>query len=213
MRTTIDLPDPLFKEAKSVAALRNQTLKDVVVRALRRELRDGRSTTPRRGRPTTAFPALACKGDFVIRPTKDQLPDANLWLALLLCGHVHHAPARRWLAAHPGETLVFRRLTQLAFLRHTTNAAIMGPNVLTQARAWQEYEGLIGRDEVVFLPEPNGLEIRWRDYTKARQPAHRTWTDAYLAAFARGHGLRLVTFDRGMKKYEGTDVPVLGAGT
>lgn len=140
------------------------------------------------------------------------LPDANVWLALFLEGHVHHASAQRWLAAHPAETLVFCRLTQLAFLRHTTNPAIMGPNVFTQARAWQEYEQLIDRDEITFLPEPNGLEIRWRDYTKARQPAHRTWTDAYLAAFARGHGLRLVTFDRGFSRYEGTDVLVLTGG-
>ncbi len=137
------------------------------------------------------------------------LPDANLWLALFLDGHVHSAVARRWLVAHPGETLVFCRLTQLAFLRHTTNPAIMGPNVLTQAQAWQEYERLMDREEVVFLPEPDGIEIRWRDYTKAKQPAHQTWTDAYLAAFARGHGLRLVTFDQAMRKYEGTDVLVL----
>lgn len=137
------------------------------------------------------------------------LPDANVWLALFLTGHVHHAAARRWLAADPGEALVFCRLTQLAFLRHTTNPAIMGPHVLTQARAWQEYERLIDREEVVFLPEPNGVEIRWRDYTRSRQSAHQAWADAYLAAFAQGHGLRLVTFDRGMLKYEGADVLVL----
>ncbi len=140
------------------------------------------------------------------------MPDANLWLALFLDGHAQNAAARRWLAAHPGETLVFCRLTQLAFLRHTTNPAIMGPHVLTQARAWREYERLIDGDEIIFLPEPNGIEIRWRDYTRTNQPAHQTWTDAYLAAFARGHGLRLVTFDRAMRKYEGTDVLVLESG-
>lgn len=75
MRTTIDLPDSLFKEVKAVAALRDQSLKEIVIKALRRELRDGRSTTPRRGKRTAAFPQLACKGDFVIRPTKEQLDD------------------------------------------------------------------------------------------------------------------------------------------
>lgn len=31
-------------------------------------------------------------------------------------------------------------------------------------------------------------------------------TEAYLAAFARGHGLRLATFDRGMTRHAGVDV-------
>jgi hypothetical protein len=75
MRTTIDLPDTLFREAKAVAALRDQSLKDIVVRALRRELRDGRSTRSRGRRRSKAFPTLACKGDFVIQPTKEQLDD------------------------------------------------------------------------------------------------------------------------------------------
>jgi len=78
MRTTIDLPDPLFKEAKSAAALRGQSLKDMVVVALRRELRHGRATPAGRARAKrSAFPVLACKGDFVINPTPEQLND---WL-------------------------------------------------------------------------------------------------------------------------------------
>ena len=137
------------------------------------------------------------------------LPDANLWLALFVEGHAHHAVARRWLTAHSRETLAFCRITQLAFLRHTTNPAIMGPHVLTQARAWIEYEGLLSREEVIFLPEPDGFEIRWREYSRTNRSAHQTWTDAYPAAFARGHGLRLVTFDRGMAGFTGTDVLVL----
>ncbi len=78
MRTTIDLPDPLFKEAKSAAALRGQSLKEIVVTALRRELRHGRAHSGSRGRSNrNKFPVLACKGDFVINPTPEQLDD---WL-------------------------------------------------------------------------------------------------------------------------------------
>ena len=134
------------------------------------------------------------------------LPDANVWLALFLAKHAAHGAARRWLAERRGAPLFFCRVTQMAFLRHLTTAAIMGPNVLTQAAAWREYERLLARDEVGFLPEPNGLEIRWRDYTQQRLPAAKLWTDAYLAAFAQGHGLQLVTFDRGFGKFQGTDV-------
>lgn len=137
------------------------------------------------------------------------LPDANVWLALFLPAHVHHAAARRWLAGQPGQPLVFCRVTQMAFLRHLTTAAIMGPNVLTQAAAWREYERLLARDEVGFLGEPDGVELRWRDYTQLPQPAVQLWTDAYLAAFAQGHGLRLLTFDADLRRYAAIELVVL----
>jgi hypothetical protein len=38
MRTTIDLPDPLFRRAKALAAVRGSSLKDLVVRAVEREV-------------------------------------------------------------------------------------------------------------------------------------------------------------------------------
>ena len=75
IRTTIDLPGPLLREAKAVAALRGQLLKEVVVTALRHELRDGRATPGCRKVRKAAFPKLACKGDFLIQPTKEQLDD------------------------------------------------------------------------------------------------------------------------------------------
>jgi len=38
MRTTIDLPDDLFRKTKATAALRGSTMKDLVVRAIEREV-------------------------------------------------------------------------------------------------------------------------------------------------------------------------------
>ena len=38
MKTTLDLPDDLLREAKVVAARRKTTLKDLVTRSLRREI-------------------------------------------------------------------------------------------------------------------------------------------------------------------------------
>lgn len=38
MRTTIDLPDALFRRTKAVAALRGSSMKDLIVRAIEREL-------------------------------------------------------------------------------------------------------------------------------------------------------------------------------
>jgi len=44
MKTTLELPDPLFRKAKATAAARGQSLKDFVTEALRDKL-----TSPRSG--------------------------------------------------------------------------------------------------------------------------------------------------------------------
>lgn len=41
MRTTIDLPDTLFRKTKATAALRGSTMKELIVRALEREVANG----------------------------------------------------------------------------------------------------------------------------------------------------------------------------
>ncbi len=47
MKTTIEIPDPLFRKAKSKAAERGQTLKQLVAEALREKLRAGAGQSPR----------------------------------------------------------------------------------------------------------------------------------------------------------------------
>jgi hypothetical protein len=38
MRTTIDVPDPLFRKTKAAAALRGEPMKELIIRALEREI-------------------------------------------------------------------------------------------------------------------------------------------------------------------------------
>lgn len=45
MKTTIEIPDPLFRKAKSKAAERGQTLKELVTEALQEKLAAGASPT------------------------------------------------------------------------------------------------------------------------------------------------------------------------
>ncbi len=49
MRTTVDLPDDLFRRTKALAALHGDSLKDVLVRAVEREV--NRSGQEQAGRP------------------------------------------------------------------------------------------------------------------------------------------------------------------
>ncbi len=137
------------------------------------------------------------------------LPDVNVWLALAAAGHVHHDIAQSWVAGRSAHPLIFCRITQMALLRHLTTAAIMGIDVCTQKLAWRIYDGALVRAGTHFLSEPPTLESVWRARTALDQPASKRWTDLYLAAFAHGHGLRLVTFDQGFKRLPEIEVLVL----
>jgi hypothetical protein len=50
MRTTVDLPDSLFRKTKAVAALRGSSMKDLIVQALDREVTGRAATEPKRRR-------------------------------------------------------------------------------------------------------------------------------------------------------------------
>lgn len=56
MRTTVDLPDPVFKQLKAVAALRGTTLKQLLICAVERELRSAK-----RPNKTAKFPLVPSK--------------------------------------------------------------------------------------------------------------------------------------------------------
>ena len=56
MRTTIDLPDPVFRRLKAAAALQGTSLKDLILRAVEKELTGART---KRGR--IRFPLIRSK--------------------------------------------------------------------------------------------------------------------------------------------------------
>jgi len=55
VRTTVDLPDPLFRELKAVAARRGESLKSVIRAAVESEIRKAEGKTGRR----VKFPLLS----------------------------------------------------------------------------------------------------------------------------------------------------------
>ena len=86
------------------------------------------------------------------------LCDSNVWLALALSRHAHHAVARQWFeAVEDPSSVFFCRATQQTFLRLLTNAAVLSPYgdpPLTNRQAWEAYESLLA-DDVSFT---NDLE-------------------------------------------------------
>lgn len=143
------------------------------------------------------------------------LCDVNIWLALALSGHVHHAAAREWLdTIDEPASVLFCRSTQQALLRLLTNASVLaayGNAPLTNTAAWDVYEAFTGDDRVELrIDEPAGLEARWKSLARRDAASPKLWMDAYLAAFALAEGSRLVTTDRAFRQFDGLDPLVLG---
>jgi uncharacterized protein len=142
-------------------------------------------------------------------PSSTDLLDANVWLALAAEAHVHHRRATAYWQQEAARIVGFCRLTQLAFLRHLTNRTIMGDHVLAPASAWNKCRDFLAVPEVRFLAEPAGLDPLLGQMCRAGWTSPNLWTDAYLAAFAKCAGLRLVTFDNGFAKFPGLELLIL----
>jgi toxin-antitoxin system PIN domain toxin len=140
--------------------------------------------------------------------SKTCLADVNVWLALAVERHEHHPVARRWFLSRGEEGATFCRVTQMGFLRLLTNRTAMGEEVLDPLEAWEGYQQLRRDWRVGFAAEPAGMEAAWLELMKSGAPA-RSWTDAYLAAFAASHGYTLTSFDRGFRRWESLRLELL----
>ena len=137
------------------------------------------------------------------------LLDANVWLALAAEAHSHHEPARAYWEKRAAPVAAFCRITQMTFLRLLTNKTVMAGNVLPPSAAWTKVAEFLALPEVQFLSEPHGLEETWRAFAQTGRLSPNLWTDAYLAAFAKCAGLRLVTFDKGFSRFEDLNCLIL----
>ncbi len=143
------------------------------------------------------------------------LCDSNVWLALALSKHLHHAAVREWLETIEATASVsFCRATQQTFLRLLTNAAVLRPYgnpPLTNRLAWKAYDALLADDRIVLrAEEPAGLETRWKQFALRDTASPKLWMDAYLAGFALAGGYRMVTTDAAFKQFRGLNLELLG---
>lgn len=134
------------------------------------------------------------------------LYDTNVWLALVFPAHAHHGAARALFAeASARSPACFCRATQQGFLRLAVTPAILKAcraDDLTNADALNVHDSLMRMPRVVFMEEPPGLQARWHRLASMPSASPKVWMDAYLAAFAIGHKMELVTLDSGFRRYE-----------
>ena len=134
------------------------------------------------------------------------LPDVNVWLALSVPDHPHHQRARAFWYEESGRELAFCRVTALGLVRLSTHPTVMGGQPLTVAQAWQAYSAYRQLPEVTLAAEPEGCEQQLEAWATAGDFPPRLWTDAYLAAFAKAGGFRLVTLDRDFTRFRGLEL-------
>lgn len=142
------------------------------------------------------------------------LCDSNVWLALALSRHAHHAVACEWLEGMKAAgSVFFCRATQQTLLRLLTNAAVLGPYgnpPLTNQQAWDAYEAFLADDRIAFrAQEPAGMEAHWKRFALRTTASPKLWMDAYLAAFALTCDYRMVSTDAAFKQYDGLDLELL----
>lgn len=118
---------------------------------------------------------------------KPCLVDVNVWLALLVRQHEHHALVGHWFA----------------------NRSLMHDHAIPVSAGWDIVAKLLEDERVEFLAEPPGMDEVMPDLLRYRAPTAQLVSDSYLAAFAIASGLSLVTLDRGFRQSRGLDVNIL----
>lgn len=124
------------------------------------------------------------------------LLDANVLLALAWPNHQHHVAAQRWLRAEAAEGWATCALTQLAFIRLSSNPAYSSAAVTPKAAA----------QLLAQLTRAKGHQF-WKDISAAapslyaRAEGHRQVNDAYLVALAARRRGRVVTFDAPLRAH------------
>ncbi|MGH8727045.1 MAG: TA system VapC family ribonuclease toxin [Burkholderiales bacterium] len=124
------------------------------------------------------------------------LLDVNLLIALAWPQHVHHSIAQTWFARASRHSWATCPLTQLAFVRISSN-----PKIIPEAVSPRDAAKLL--KAVSRLPR----HVFWNDdlsvldlklFESLALAGHRQVTDAYLLELVKKHDGRLATLDKGV---------------
>ncbi len=143
------------------------------------------------------------------------LIDTNVWIAATFPSHPFHLTAQQVLQqATPTEPAVFCRSTQQSFLRLATTPTLLkayGAQGLTNRDALLALSALQALPQVCEREELPGVLLLWHRLASLDTASPKVWMDAYLAAFAIGSGLRMLTLDRDFNNFvsQGLDLNLL----
>ena len=124
------------------------------------------------------------------------LLDVNVLIALAWPVHIHHTVAHDWIERQGHLSWATCPLTQLAFVRISSNAKIISGAVSPRAavQALAEILALTGH---VFWPD--NLQVgNLASFSSRTFVGHRQVTDAYLLELAKHQNGKLATLDAGL---------------
>lgn len=128
------------------------------------------------------------------------LPDVNVWLALVDENHIHHRRARTYWQNQSGPEIAFCRVTTLAFLRLSTHPKVLS-RPLTSDEAWDIYQRYRLDTQVGFVADSPEIDSSFMALSRGADFPHHLWTDGYLAALACYRSCRIVSFDSDFKRF------------
>lgn len=123
------------------------------------------------------------------------LLDVSTCLTGFWAGHVHHEKTRAWLDAAQDDSLGICRIVHLGWLRHLTNPAVLGGDVLTRRAAWNFAASILADSRFGWIEEPEEIDTHFATYAAQNDRSHKFWTDDYLAALALAGGHSFATLD------------------
>ena len=143
------------------------------------------------------------------------LLDVNVLIALAWPLHVHHVISHAWFESVGQQSWATCPLTQLAFVRISSNAKIISTAVSPRA-AVQALSDMVALAGHVFWPDD--LQVNdLASFTSNALVGHRQVTDAYLIELAKRHKGKVATLDAGLadllpQAERGRFVAFIGAG-
>ena len=129
------------------------------------------------------------------------LPDLNVWRALVTPDHFHHQQALNYWEQQAAEQVHFCTVTALGLVRLLSQPKLMGPAVKTTHEASALLQALCQQPgESLAIPARDGWDM-FDQLMREGNLSARLGTDSYLAALAISNGWRFVSFDRDFERF------------
>lgn len=138
------------------------------------------------------------------------LPDNNVLINAIRREAPHHARAKQWLedTLNQGQAVRLFPTVEAGFIRVVTHPGIFDPPTPPE-EAWRFLEILCAAPTVESIAWTPASRQRWAGLCTKLDLAGNDCNDALLAAVAIERKLRLVSFDKGFRRFPGLDLLLL----